>query len=734
MASLTEELYGKPENSGLTADLYGESPRQYDPKTKRGALEDFAINAFEGAGNMAAGALKGASNIGSTILSPFDAAARATGADNAYFGPSGQILGRNDRRQAVTGGLSEMGADTNSIPYKAGEFGAEVAGTLGIGGPAVKMLGGLKYAPKLAEAITTAGFKGGNLATRMAGGAINSGASSLLIDDNYENAGAAAGFGAAVPLVSPLFKQGAKLTGYLSDLLTGNGSAVEAGKIARKLAGSDLAEITAKNAVAPDSLTAAQAAYGVKNAPYMALGEFAERKDPSTYFYNKRVADEAADLARMQAAVGADTATGARKTAAAMKDAVSGVTVPAMGAHKALVNEAGDTARMASNLREGAETQVENVRRISLAQQKADELAQRGQMNLAAESSLPAQGLPRISGKYSFPGELSGQGERASQVGNRATQQAADKSLELGAGARAAEARLAELEAQGIRPIDGNSIIANINRIIESPSVRGSALNRQALGKVSSEIEREIAVTGGMPNATVLHDIRKTAINDAIDSLTSGMKQKAKDARAAGLLAQVKPEIDKAFGPEWTSIMDAHAAGMRAVERQKMNAELMKMLKENPKAFIKTVRGENPKLTEKIFGAGNFDIAEAMGKELGTAQGISETLARDRSISKMADAGLGSLASSVGINSNILPTLPGFLSVIASTTNKVIDAIEQKLDKKTLEILINGMKTGKNANDMMAVLPAAERNNALLWLSKGGPEKYLTSTAAAAQQ
>lgn len=74
-------------------------------------------------GDFGAGALRGAGSIGSTLLTPYDLLAGNT-----------KSIGNPERRQAIDEGLKLMGADPESGMYKAGKIGAEIAGTLPIGG------------------------------------------------------------------------------------------------------------------------------------------------------------------------------------------------------------------------------------------------------------------------------------------------------------------------------------------------------------------------------------------------------------------------------------------------------------------------------------------------------------------------------------------------------------------------------------------------------------------------
>lgn len=180
----------------------------------------------------ALGAVRGAGSIGATLLSPRDALesfiARKMGA------PELQV---EDRRQAMTEALQEMGADPQSVAFQGSKIGAEVAGTLGVGGglanAASKVPQLAQKAPGLIEAVRTAGFAGPNLATRAAGGAIAGGASAGLV--NPEDAGLGAVIGGGLPVAVSAAKGLRTAAGNVAGLQTGAGKeaftqAFEAGK------------------------------------------------------------------------------------------------------------------------------------------------------------------------------------------------------------------------------------------------------------------------------------------------------------------------------------------------------------------------------------------------------------------------------------------------------------------------------------------------------------------------
>lgn len=145
--------------------------------------------------NAGAGLVRGAGSIGATLLTPYDMLAGNT-----------KSIGNQERRQAMTDALQTMGADTESLAFKGGKLGGEIAGTMGAGGMLARgasMLPGAARMAPVIDAIGSAGLKAGGatglggLAARTAGGAITGGASAGLVDP--EQAGMGALIGGALP-------------------------------------------------------------------------------------------------------------------------------------------------------------------------------------------------------------------------------------------------------------------------------------------------------------------------------------------------------------------------------------------------------------------------------------------------------------------------------------------------------------------------------------------------------
>lgn len=198
-----EELYQALRNADAAGDAEGARklaayiqgmPADAPTPAASAPEEPFAAKLGRQVLNAGAGAIRGAGSIGATLMYPIDAGARALGIQN-------DIIGRSDRREAMTDALRTLGADPNTLAFQGGKIGGEIAGTMGAGGlvanTAARVPGVAAAAPNLLNAIRTAGMSGGSMPVRMAGGAINGAVSAGLVDPQAAGVGAAVG--AALP-------------------------------------------------------------------------------------------------------------------------------------------------------------------------------------------------------------------------------------------------------------------------------------------------------------------------------------------------------------------------------------------------------------------------------------------------------------------------------------------------------------------------------------------------------
>lgn len=155
--------------------------------------------------NMVAGAIRGAGSIGATLLSPIDWLAKKTGAGDAINNATGIDFFPADRRAGMDDFMrSQVGADTDSLAYKVGKTGTEVAGTLGVGGLLGNAARALGAAPEVVSALASGGMNTGralpaaeDIGLRAVAGAATGGASATLVDPSEARVGAAVG--AAIP-------------------------------------------------------------------------------------------------------------------------------------------------------------------------------------------------------------------------------------------------------------------------------------------------------------------------------------------------------------------------------------------------------------------------------------------------------------------------------------------------------------------------------------------------------
>lgn len=189
----------------------------------------------QGAGNLAAGAVRGAGSIGATLTDllrskladPVQSATPANMRPQVSGGlstaPRGDAL-----RQEMDAGLQSMGADPSSMMFKGGKLGAEIAGTAGAGGVlanGVRSLGASRAFTGLepivsgvARGLETGGFRVGDLAgtgmgtlARMGTGAAVGGTAAGMV--NPEDVGTGALIGGALPGAVKVAGEAGKLAG-----------------------------------------------------------------------------------------------------------------------------------------------------------------------------------------------------------------------------------------------------------------------------------------------------------------------------------------------------------------------------------------------------------------------------------------------------------------------------------------------------------------------------------------
>lgn len=462
--------------------------------------------------------------------------------------------------------------------------------------------GGIGTGRTAAQTATRTGAQRlGELATRSAGGAASGAGSAALTN---EDVGASAAFGAGLPIVASIIRRAG---GKVLDL--GRGSALQAARIMRESLGSNLEEAKAAFAALPPNQrelarqTLIKA--GIEPRAFMGVGADVERLMPDQ---TAAILGEQATAreARLAQAAGGATATATRAATDVGRRAVSQATGPAREAALARANVAGQEVPRAEVLAEAARRAANQMTESGLVpRMRGLETRSREQLDTVFQNpAFFTQSQPVVR-----TGEVA---EKAGQL--------ADKSIEAQLGlrqtARDMEDYVADLAAQGMKPLEVAPIVQQIRSMAGQPGTRADTLQRGTLIKLANQLE-SLADANGVINARDLYQIRKTGLNDIVDRLLGARAQPSSGAkeRTASLLTDVRKMIDNAIedagGAGWKDYLDLTRRGFEAVNRQELGAKAAQMAKDSPNEFIALMRGERPQVVEDIMGKGTnqYDIA-----------------------------------------------------------------------------------------------------------------------------
>jgi hypothetical protein len=149
---------------------------------------------------------------------------------------------------------------------------------------------------------------------------------------------------------------------------------------------------------------------------------------------------------------------------------------------------------------------------------------------------------------------------------------------------------------------------------------------------------------------------------------------------------------------------------MQGMAADKLGAEAMKLYKQSPAQFVEFVRGNSDDVVESVMGPGNYNLAEqlsegAFDKLTKTAQSaLTDRLAKDQS-----DEGAQALMDIYKKHLAVSYRLPDIFNIFATTANRGIGEIEKRVGAKTLNTLKEAAKRVDTFDDLLATLPAAQR-------------------------
>lgn len=620
-----------------------------------------------------------------------DFLAGATGTLRGGIDIVGSLFGKEKASQAL---FPTTAVDKDSGTYLAGSIADPYAQAIGMGGV------------KAAKAIRPAA----GAVQNALGGALGGAAIGAASEDGGAIEGAALGAGISA-VAPPVLSAAAKGAGWAIDALKGRLADIRAGKVLREVAGDELPKIRAALTAAGVDVSAAQAAAPVGSAKFSALGERAAKQD-SQYYVDlaaKQEADRAAKIAGVSGGHTQEQALAAQKAA---KDRLSMVTTPMRETELGAANMAGEVIRDLSP-------------RIAQKQQSMESALQ-GQGRTVTESAQA--GARNVEGK---PGWISN-ADRSQEYAGAASDFSVIK------GQRQSErdfmqGQIDSLSAYGLTPLNTDKIISKISSSVSDPKLAGSKPIQSVMSNVANEIADWTAKNGGVIDAQALYSIRKNAVAAEVARLNPAADSKAQAKLTASVLEKVNPLIDdaieKAGGTGWKDYLRTYSDGMQEINKMKLGAKAMEALQTSPDAFVKLVKGNNPKAVQKIF-ASDFDFTSAMNDKASIFSGIANELERDKFIKSLAGKGADEVAGILEKNAAKLK-LPPTLSRQGVIANAAIGIAESNLNKKVMAKVYNAMRNGKDAAALMDQLSATEKNLVLKGLINGNLQPYLSSAAVA---
>ena len=494
----------------------------------------------------------------------------------------------------------------------------------------------------------------------------------------------------------------------------------KAAKIVKDALGPDLDQVTnALRAAQGKGMSAAQATADINSPTFQALIDRATARDPRftralTTLQEKGSINALSDLA------GGATAAEVRGTTEAAKNALTQTTTPM---REAALNRANlgkavvDYEAQAGKLSADAAAKVADVRRLI----EAGDLAE-----AAGRLELIKKGVPVGFTKYTYKGEL------AKMADDWATG-AANASLDLGQGAKFAQGAADALRSVGIKPLESGKIVGSIRNVANNPEFAGNDVLLGAVKNVADDVAKWTG-SGGVIDAKALDAIRKNSVNAAIQQLRPGMDATSQRNLAASVMNDIKPAlinaIEDAGGTGYRQYLADYTKGMQAISQKKLTGEALKLWKTNKDEFVRLVQNESPETVEKILGSGKYNIAtELADTTMATLQDQAKKRLTELAVKGQASAGQDALKELLLDNLSKV-RLPSYITAVAATTNKALSILENKIGKKTMDILTEGLKTPEGAAKLLETLPGSERVRVLKLLSD--PKSWAQKSAGAA--
>lgn len=219
-------------------------------------------------------------------------------------------------------------------------------------------------------------------------------------------------------------------------------------------------------------------------------------------------------------------------------------------------------SKKGTDYREEAANLASQVKHVESLKQSAAEKAI--MLDSASQARSIAAGMPRVGGR-----NIS-RAQELIDVGERSSSNFAKDSLRAGASARLAENIVGNMEARGLKPLSAESFISSMTAVRDLPSNVTNDSLRLLSNRLIKSVERAAAANNGVLDAASLDTLRRTSINDFIDSVSRGNPAQAKKLSSNEATESFKKFLDeaieKAGGKGYSDYMRNYSARRSEIE------------------------------------------------------------------------------------------------------------------------------------------------------------------------
>ena len=699
----------------------------------------------------------------SDFVGKFNPVTYAINAMEDFFVP-----GRQQREQQHENRMTaraQQAQRQNPISYGVGNIAGEVIATLPVGavlGTGVRAITAGTRLARGGEAVATGlgsgGFKTGLLPTREAiklgeavvpklttrladiavrggTGATTGAATSALVD---QDAALGAAFGALLPTAGSMVARTAldKVILPAFERLKGEVGAQRAAAIFRSALNMTVQEAKNLAASLPKGMTFGEGLVraGKVRTEVDNLSEYtvqALQKDAAEgagkdIYDPMAQAQTAREQSVLNAARGGDTAAKADANLMQRREQASAAYDPAYEAARQRANVGAEvipsTQAAVDQMRNAAAGATDDVRRFAPATERFAKASETG----AVEPSLTNVDFLKTPEQLRM-GQLSDQAEKF-------TVDQANASLGAGATARTLEQNLADLEAQGIRVLRSGPIAAQIR---QKAMVEGITADQSQMLLATAD---DIAAFGPIIRAGDLDAIYRVGGLKAQTLIQRG-NPTGMAKQTSRLLQDIQPDIAAAFeaagGTGYSAAKTAYGTEMQDIGRQKFAGELSDIYGTNESLFADVMGGETgagKDIVMRAFPGGgklNFDVNAMLGPKGGAAgpsrlpglQDIAGNIQVRNEMAQQAGTGsnrAGSLMKNPPVEKDIF-ALGNLVKTPVSLTTAVanpfaglgmyiLDFINsERVNAATAKALAEGLQSGKSAEELLSLIPRADR-------------------------